>query len=191
MPDKKTKRPATICAYTERIPDNLLLEPIEYIFGDHFRQVDMCLALEGLAKMALSSPPDPETAQTIHYSLGSDLKAHLADEEVDLLPALSARAQPEDNFPKLLSLLHKEHVRDYALADEVLRELDGIIQGGALKNPEHFQRAASNLADFHLNHMHWENAVVIPLARRLLTSEDLEAMGRNMAKRRDIVYPGD
>jgi len=182
------QRPRSIstCAYTDRIPDNLLLEPIEYIFADHCRQMDMCCALEELAN---SSPPDSQTAQAILVCLENDLHMHIVDEEMDLFPYLSARALPEDRFPELLRLLSTEHERDHALVDETCDGLHRIVRGKPLKNPEQFRRTAGTFAEIHLSHLNWENAVVLPLARRCLTVEELESIGRAMAARRGITYP--
>ena len=189
IPRRISSRRISTCTYTDRIPDNLLLEPIEYIFADHCRQMDMCCALEELAERTNSSPPDPQTAQAILVSLENDLNMHVVDEEMDLFPHLSARALPEDHFPELLRLLSTEHERDHALVDEICDGLHRIVRGKPLKKPEKFRRAVGMFAEIHLSHLNWENAVVLPLARRCLTGEELKSMGRAMAARRGITYP--
>lgn len=191
MPIKGELPLVSIGAYTERIPDNLLLEPIEYIFADHCRQRDMCCALKELAARISSSPVYPQMPQDILNALEDDLSMHIADEEMDLFPRLRACALPEDHFPELLRLLDMEHERDGALADEVRDGLVHIIRGDTLKNPERFRYAAITFAEIHLSHLNWENAVVLPLARRRLTEEELKNMGRTMAARRGKTYPED
>lgn len=185
-------------AYMEPIPNNLLLEPIEYIFADHYRQADMCAALEELADRVGSmppdqqtAPPDQQTAQAILISLDRELSLHIADEEVDLFPRLSARALPEDHFPELEHLSKKEHERDSALVDEVRVGLGRLAQGKPLKKPESFRRAASSLAKTRLSHLDWENTVLLPLARRRLTDEDLKDMSRTMTARQSAAHLND
>ncbi|MCK5575022.1 MAG: hemerythrin domain-containing protein, partial [Sphingomonadales bacterium] len=162
------------------------MEPIEYIFADHCRQMDMCCALEELAERTnssspvSSSSPDSNTAHAILVSLENDLNMHIVDEEMDLFPHLSARTLPEDHFPELLRLLSTEHERDHALVDEICNGLRRIVRGDTLKNPEQFHRTAGTFAEIHLSHLNWENAVVLPLARRCLTGEELKSMGRTM-----------
>lgn len=191
MQAKQEPAPEPSSPFMERIPDNVLLEPIDYIFADHCRQADMCEALRGFAAQHVNSVPDLNTAEKILQCLDVDLSLHIVDEEMDLFPRLRARALPEDHFPDLLRLLRKEHERDRALSDTVRNGLARIVQGEALKNPEQFRRAAMTLAASHVSHLNWENAVILPLARKRLTPDDLKAMGRTMASRRSIPYPGD
>jgi len=191
MPTKREPQSDCSGAFAERIPDNVLLEPLDYIFAEHCRQADMCEVLKTFAAGYFASAPDLNTVANILECLDIDLSLHIADEEMDLFPRLSARALPEDHFPELLRLLDKEHQRDHDLANEVCDGLKRIAQDGALDNPEQFRRAAATLAAIHLSHLNWENAVILPLARKRLTGEDLKAMGRTMAARRSIPYPGD
>lgn len=191
MPTKQDPTPKPLNSFMERIPDNVLLEPIEYIFADHCRQADMCETLREFAAQHGTSVPDLTTAERILHCLDVELNLHIADEEMDLFPRLRARALPEDHFPDLLRLLSKEHERDRALSETVRNRLARIVQGDPQGNPEPFRRAAVTLAASHLSHLNWENAVILPLARKRLTPDDLKAIGRAMALRRSIPYPGE
>jgi len=174
----------------ERIPDNLLLEPIEYIFADHCRQRDMCAALKTLAKLSTSSDIAVEAAETILECLQRDLAHHIEDEERDLFPLLSKRAKAEDKFEDTLRLLGSEHLRDRELANEVIIGLKQIAQDGTLQDPHGFRTAAEMLSEIHLSHLNWENTVVLELARLRLSADDQRAMAKSMAARRGITLPG-
>jgi len=174
----------------ERIPDNLLLEPIEYIFADHCRQRDMCSALKTLAKLSISSDIAVEAAETILECLQRDLTHHIEDEEKDLFPLLSKRAKTEDKFDDTLRLLGSEHLRDRELAGEVIVGLKQLAQGEPLQDPHGFRSAAEMLSEIHLSHLNWENTVVLELARLRLSPDDQRAMAKNMAARRGITLPG-
>lgn len=187
---RETQLPLT-GVFVERIPDNVLLDPIDYIFADHCRQADLCEALKTLAAGYFANTPDLELARAVLHSLDIDLSLHIADEEMDLFPRLRARALPEDHFAELLRLLDQEHGRDRALVEEVRDDLSRIAKGDAPPDPDKFRRNAATFADMHLSHLNWENAVVLPLARKRLNGEDLTAMGRTMAARRSVPYPGD
>ncbi len=53
-------------------------------------------------------------------------------------------------------------------------------------------RLLSNLRGFaatQQRHLEWEDRVVLPLAQKRLSAEDLEQIGRNMAARRGLSYP--
>ena len=176
-------------AFAERIPDNVLLEPIDYIFADHCRQADLCEAIKTFAADYDTAKPDRETAQAILHCLNTDLPLHIADEEQDLFPRLRARALPEDHVAELLRLLDREHERDKCIAKDVRADIQRLAQGKALPDVAAFRRAAATLATMHLSHLNWENAVILPLARKRLSREDLKTIGQAMAARRSIPYP--
>lgn len=189
MQAKQDTQSMLLGAFKERIPDNVLLEPLEYIFADHCRQADLCEALKSFATNYSGAAPNQDMAAVILRCLDVDLSLHIADEELDLFPRLSNRALAEDNFAELLRMLDQEHERDGVLVDEVRAGFACIADGGTLDNPDQFRRAVMTLAATHLSHLNWENSVVLPLARKRLTAEDLDAMGRTMAARRSIAYP--
>lgn len=198
MQSKANQKPPTLFGEPmERIPDNVLLEPIEYIFADHCRQRDMCTALQELAKQSkiyadkgVSNELGPEPAQRILDCLHHDLPLHIADEEQDLFPRLNAKAQPQDKIADILRLLSAEHERDHQLIKDVMDGLESIAASQPLDDPEGFRTAAEVFSASHLSHLHWENAVVLELARRRLDDEDKRAMSVSMAARRSIDLPG-
>lgn len=191
MPMQGSKQPLSALsgAFVERIPDNLLLDPIAYIFADHCRQADLCEILTTFAEQYVAAKPDLQVAASIVKSLGVDLDMHIADEEIDFFPRLKVRTLPDDHFAELLRILDKEHDRDRVLADKVCAGMQRLINGEAPADPDKFRRAITTLAATHLSHLNWENAAILPLARKRLTDEDLEAIGRVMASRRSISYP--
>ncbi|HEY9080201.1 hemerythrin domain-containing protein [Magnetovibrio sp.] len=173
----------------ERIPDNLLLEPIEYIFADHCRQRDMCSALKSLTKMDLSTDIAIEAAEMILACLQHDLARHIEDEERDLFPLLKKRAKPEDKFDDTLRLLGSEHTRDRELANDVIAGLEQIAHAKPLPDLYRFRTSAEMLSEIHLSHLNWENNVVLELARLRLTDDDQRKMAKSMAARRGITLP--
>jgi len=190
MPDKSDQpSPSPPRIPLERLPDNLLLEPIEYIFADHCRQRDMCAVLKAFAKGGGADGDDAEAAQAILYCLKHDLALHIADEEQDLFPRIRARAKPEDKFDDTLHLMSAEHVRDRELADGVISGLTQLAQGEPIKNLHSFRAAAELLSEVHLSHLNWENNVVLELARLRLNADDQRAMAKSMAARRGIKLP--
>lgn len=189
MQSGKHVRAGKTNAFTERIPDNVLLEPVDYLFADHCRQADMCEALRCFVDHYFDAPSDPALAADILSCLDNELNLHIEDEEQDLFPRLRACSKPEDHFPELLRLIGREHDRDQSLASEVRAGLSDVVHNRPLADPDRFCRAATALAASHVSHLEWENAVVLPLARKRLSAQDLEDMGRAMAFRRSITYP--
>jgi len=191
MPSERPHRSGCNDELAERIPDNILLEPIDYLFADHCRQAILCDELHHFVAHFFNAPPNPDRAAAILSCLKIDVNLHVADEELDLFPRLRMRVRAEDRFSELLRLLDKEHGRDHTLVEEVCADLTRLAQGQSLEDPDRFCRSASALAASHISHLEWENAVLLPLARLRLTNEDLNAMGKTMAARRSIAYPSD
>ncbi len=173
----------------EHIPDNLLLEPLEYIFADHCRQKDLCRALKVLVKQSETSDVATDTATTILQCLQHDLALHIADEEHDLFPRLRKRAKPADKIDDTLRLLGTEHERDRGLVEIVTVGLKQIAHGKPIGNAAGFRTAAEMLAEIHLSHLNWENTVVLELARLRLNDADRREMAQSMAARRGIDLP--
>jgi len=173
----------------EHIPDNLLLEPLEYIFADHCRQKDLCRALKVLAKQSQTTDVATETATTILRCLRHDLALHIADEEQDLFPRLRERAKPSDKIDDTLRLLGSEHMRDRELVEIVMEGLQKIADTKPVGDLQAFRTAAEMLSEIHLSHLNWENTVILELARLRLSADDQREMAKSMAARRGIVLP--
>ncbi|MBT6984731.1 MAG: hypothetical protein HN956_10320 [Rhodospirillaceae bacterium] len=55
---------------------------------------------------------------------------------------------------------------------------------------ELFETSVARFVNTQRRHIIWENNIVLPLARRYLEAKDMESIGRGMAARRSIDYPG-
>jgi hemerythrin-like domain-containing protein len=172
----------------EQIPENLFREPVEFILADHYRQRQVCDLLEDIACHAAPESERAAAALVLDY-LERELPLHVADEEKDLFPRLRQRALPEDSVPDLLRLLGGEHARDETLARGLLAALRRIADGQPLNDPGTFRRLAGTFGETHRRHIAWENAFLLPLARRRLRPADMVDLGRAMAARRGIAYP--
>lgn len=170
------------------IPENLLRAPIDYLYADHFRQLSVCGLLEDIALDPAASSAPARAAAVLAY-LERDLPRHMADEEEDLFPLLSARCEPGDRIERIRHLLSEEHRREDNLSEAVIEGLRSIAAGRPPGRSGLFQRAAAAMAEGQRRHLAWENEFVLPLARERLADDDLEAMGRRMAERRGLDYP--
>jgi hemerythrin-like domain-containing protein len=172
----------------ETIPENLFREPIDYLQAEHFRQRTICKFLEDVALEPRGVAAAKQAATVLDY-LERDLPRHMADEEDDLFPMLRIRCRPEDNVEGLLHLLHEEHVREQELSAAMIDDLRCLSEGREVKREMDFLRAATALAGAQLRHLSWEDRLVLPLARKRFTPEDMETVGRAMAARRGVAYP--
>lgn len=170
------------------IPENLLREPVEYIYADHFRQRCLCVMLDDL----MANPTDSdvtEKAKAVLDYVERDLPLHIADEEQTLFPIMRKRCLPEDRIEQVLELLSDEHERDETLASALVAGLKRVAAGTASPSWDAFWRVATAFSETQRRHLSWENAVVLPLARRRLSVADMVALGQEMAARRLLVYP--
>lgn len=170
------------------IPENLLREPLEYIYADHFRQRAVCVKLEEM----IGAPGDPlarRRAREILAFIRKDLPLHLADEEASLFPLLRLRCRPEDNIEQLLRLLQEEHAYDESLARSLAAELRHLVSRARASDWKPLKWEARAYIQTQQRHLSWENVVLLKLARQRLMPSDMDVLGREMARRRGISYP--
>lgn len=187
MQKQDEARKMALEALNEAPPSHLLRHPLEYIFADHFRQRILCSMLD---KIFDAQVYDPILTQAIHRFLKDDLKYHILDEEENLFPILRQRAEPEDQIDEILDQLSEEHKSDHIDAKQILCELACLLDGTkeypiSSETILMVQRFTAN----ERHHLIVENAIVMPLAKVRLTSEDLHQMANDMAKRRGLALP--
>lgn len=169
------------------IPDNLVREPIEYLFADHVRQRSLCRLLKSLAE-GVDTTVEFGFADILAY-LEREHSIHMADEAEELFPRLRARFKTDNELLALLKRLEAEHERDAVLGLQIadgLRELAGNPRPNLTDSLRTSIRAFVSGVTAHLL---TEDANVLPLARSALDNAELEQMGRAMARRRGIDYP--
>ena len=188
MADRDEARQLTLEAMAAMPPAAQLLSPLDYIFADHFRQRTLCAALD---RIASQRNVDCELAAEALRFMRDELGLHVRDEEEDLFPLLRRRTAPEDRIEDTLDELCQEHDADRKDAREIIDGLTGLIDGMAKRSPTRgFRRLLERFAANERRHLLIENAIVLPLARALLTVDDLRNLGRRMAARRGLDYPG-
>ena len=179
-PDPLTKPP----------PDpQQFLRPLALMRLEHKRQRRVCDKLEALAE-ELSTDQALNEATAILAILTEELPRRAEDEETDLLPLLERRCLPNDNIAEIVAQLRSEHELDEDLASFIVADLEVLAKGAKLANPVRMLFNARAFAEAQRRHIGRKNTVLLPLARKRLTAADLKELGRNMAARRGIVYPG-
>ena len=158
-------------------------DPIEFMLADHDHQQAQFALLEHLADNLDAKDARANAGGILEY-LETKLPLHVLDEECDFFPLLRRRAQPDDEFEVLLRLLQDEHAVNKEYYRNVLGPLREIAAGKKPADPRAFSHWARAFSIFERRHMAWENGTIIPLARKILTPEDLCELGRDMAARR-------
>lgn len=162
-------------------------EPLDFILYEHLRHRVMCDALERLADAERFEPaPIAQLADFIRC----DLTLHVADEEEVFFPMLRRRCLPEDEVELALERMNREHEADRDLAAQVrIHLLTAVTEGLPLSAIPGATAALRQFAQNQRRHMMLENAVLIPLARRRLSNEDLAVLGARLAARRLLYGP--
>ena len=165
-------------------------DPIEFILAEHLNHRRMCRALERMAEV---KEFDAARITVLLDFIRFDLTLHVIDEEEDVFPLLRRRCLPEDQVDDVLDRLADEHAEDKTLSARardvlhaclIVRKPPHAIEGGA--------EALAAFARHELRHLTLENAVIVPLARRRFSADDLRQLAqRLLARRRRVAAPDE
>lgn len=169
----------------EAVPEELLADPLNFFFAEHYRHRQLCKAIDDLAAATFF---DGERISEIVAFLRYEAPVHIIDEEEDLFPLLRRRCLPEDDVEGVLGVLSAEHKVDGVLGVQVRDYLEACLEqhtapGADLSRRKDLKAFASQ----ERRHLALENAVVLPIARLRLSDEDLRGLSRRLAARRGRV----
>ena len=157
--------------------------PLDMIMHQHAMQMQLCDMLERIAD-GLPDEVDRRLCAQAASSLTYDLPLHHHDEETGLFPLLRERALPEDQIENILGRLATEHVTDTDFAGEIAELLEILGRGDRVGNPDMVGYMLRGFFERYRRHVHWENTLVMPVARIRLMPEDLEALTQQMERNR-------
>lgn len=149
-------------------PPGSLLHVIE---REHCAEMCLCNMLERLAD-ALPEPLDTEIASAGIATLRNCVRRHIVLEEHYLYPVLVKRAKPGEFNADLLEHISREHASDESHAHEAADQMEEALTRGRVPNPEMLGYMLRGFFEARRRHIAWENAVVLPLARRRLKKPD-------------------
>lgn len=157
---------------------------LDIIEHEHHLQAQICDSLELIAD-GLPDGADRRLCAQVACALREELPLHHRDEECGLFPLIEERALPGDGITEILARLAMEHATDESFASELLESLDTLSEGGKLKNPDMVGYMFRSFFESYRRHLHWENAVVLPLARSRLRPQDIAKLEEAMARNRE------
>ena len=149
--------------------------PLDAIEATHRIHARICDCLEAIAD-GLPDDVDRRLASCIASSLRYELPLHHRDEDEGLFPLLEMRAVPQDNVTVILERLTQEHSKDEGFADELNDVLNALGRGEPVNNPEMVGYMLRGFFETYRRHLHWEDVLVLPLARQRLTDDDLDKL---------------
>lgn len=149
--------------------------PVDRIVVEHTWQLELCDALEYIAD-GLPDSIDRRLVREVIAILAHGLEAHFRAEEQLLFPLLRRRGSGDPSLVAALDQLAMEHVRDEDISSELLEELTFVAEQGRARNADMLGYMLRGFFEGQRRHIAWENAVVVPAARRLLLQEDLQSL---------------
>lgn len=148
-------------------------DPIDLIESDHRLQLELCNILELIAD-CLPSTVEGSVLEAAGSTLRDGFRAHMQFEDTVLFPLLKQRGAERPMLCSALDQLAHEHVTDEDFSQEVADALDGLQRSGRPTNPDMIGYMLRGFFLCQRRHVEWENAVVLPEARSLLTEDDLD-----------------
>lgn len=160
--------------------------PLEVLEACHDRIARQCDTLEKLLGHLPAHGADAQARQAARAVLAYfDTAAihHHDDEERNLFPLLEAAGAP--GACDLVEALTLEHDAQALLWRRLRDELQGVAAGSTAALDAALTR---RFIEMNRAHLEFENARLLPLARRILDAAALERLGRAMAARRKVRF---
>ncbi len=158
-------------------------DPFALLLEDHAKQWELCGWLERIAD-GLPDDVPPELCALAAQSLRTDMPRHHREEEEALFPLLIARAEDGDLADEIIAKLSEEHASDEGFAEELVDILERLEKGEPADNPNMLGYMLRGFFENYRRHIHWENTVLIPLAKRRLTAADVRELLERMQRLR-------
>ena len=162
--------------------DPLTRDPIAALEAEHVTLLALCDVLEQIADQ-LPHHVSRVQARVAASQLTVDLRAHIRFEEDELFPLLRDRAFLDYPIRTILAQLEREHDADEIYAQEIAEELRAIDDSGGPRNAEMLGYMLRGFFVSQRRHIQWENTLLLPIAREILETGDLDRLNRRLAAR--------
>lgn len=157
-------------------------ECLDEAHRDIMRQLDELATLASTLEGSSASPAQRERARTLADWFGSEARLHHVDEEQHVFPPLLSSGNDR------LSQAALRLIQDHGWLDtdwsEISPILAAIAEGQAWFDPAVLRHAVDVFRQLYLDHIVLEESVAYPEARSRMTPTRLEAMDKDMARRR-------
>jgi hemerythrin-like domain-containing protein len=162
--------------------------PLDILYGCHGRIRRQCALLRKLAAHVRFRGTDGEAKDVATFLLRffeTSAANHHRDEEDDLFPALEHLA-PSRELNAVRALLfrlradHQKLEKRWADMRPRLAAMSDGREGGLNED------LAARFEDTYLRHIEFEEAELLPLARRVLPADAVSRLGQSMSRRRGV-----
>ena len=158
-------------------------DPLAVLRGCHDDMLLQCDALENLLAHIHAQGFDAETrsriASTVQFFTTVAVQHH-QDEETDLFPILNRQSL---KLADIVFRLRKDHEQLHQLWDTLFLDFK---KGPALAEDEAFATHVSEFCTAYREHIKRETRELLSMAQHILSHQQLEDIGRAMARRRGI-----
>lgn len=177
----------------EAIPENLFRDPVDYLHADHARQRTVLNVLDAFVDSMLPagelSDAWKANLQRIRAYLDDCYPLHIEDEEQDLFPALRSHASEVGVDARLLRRLTRDHHDGTDLLLRLVADLRDIESGEQGRGAIEVLRTALRFIETQRCRLSLADDILLPLAAKLLATDELERIGHRMATRRGRNFP--
>ncbi len=174
QPDRPENSPA-------RGAGTLHLDPLDRLIAEHAQQLELCDALEFIAD-GLPSRFERKLLREVINVLAHGMALHFDFEEEVLFPLLRRRAGVYVPLVAALDQLEIEHQRDGGLCGELVEELRLFLLQEQPRNAEMLGYMLRGYFESQRRHIEWENSIILPAARRLLTAQDCAELASRLQR---------
>lgn len=157
------------------VPEDSSRHILDWLSSEHEQQEELCLILEEIAD-ALPGPVDRLRAKYSRNALRTDIPRYIAIQERYLFPLMRRRAKTKDNIDALIQRITIANSADEGLCYDTADQLEAAIATGRPKKPDMLAYMLRGLFEGRRRHIEWEHAVMIPLARKRLKTDDLRPL---------------
>ncbi len=159
---------------------DLLADPLEFLAEDHLRTRTVCAAFDRIADS--ETPVRADVFEALTY-LENELPLFIVDEDAELLRLMRAHVQ---DAPELFSILRRvtELHQEIAFRSRPVIDLLQLLKKQARRLSYSEQSCLRELASSLRTDMAVENGKLLPLARKLLTGEEISELRSGMFQRR-------
>lgn len=162
------------------------------LLSDCHRRIEMFLGTFAAVAGRIDQAPSEETVRALESALRYFSQAapkHTADEEESLFPRLRGREDPDlRSALSELDQLERDHEEVSELHREVERLSVQYLKAGKLRDSDvvAFRDLVNTLQSKYNEHIRIEDAIVFPLADRLLNNSEKASIAQEMAQRRNV-----
>lgn len=177
-----------------RTPNDPDGDPIDFLIATHMAQLKLCDRLEAIAD-SLPGNVDRAACHRAALALRHDVHLHHLDEEEGLFPLMRDHAMDDAKLNESIARLETEHASDEGFSDELTELLERLARGEKPLDQEAAGYMLRGFFESFRRHLAFENEVILPRARALLTDNDREALSQTLRRNRltapHILFPKD